>query len=320
MLTARSVPVLGPWQQPHETFIERPLYTGLAIDPPNPVEIDDAIEILDINHKLKTFEARVHIANAALLFGTEWVDLARQEGWSRYFEHRPHDLMLPRVVTEPFNLDQQTTDGVPAITIYFGFSARTGVGGEHIERSRVICDGTTYADFFNDYRHKEQTAVSIVEAARRLVKHTALDPISGGDYFSHDVVGRFMVIANFIVAKEMGRQQIPWLFRNHSKLAYETWDNKEEREQFERMRVALYGATALKHEALRLKRYCHFTSPLRRFADLANHINLEAHMRGEDPPYSHKDIKHIARELTALFVSRSRCMRDHKTSIASPNE
>ena len=114
-----------------------------------------------------------------------------------------------------------------------------------------------------------------------------------------------MVIANFIIAEQMESAGVPWLFRNNTKEAYLLWGNPEERANFERMRVALYGAIALKHDSLGIKRYCHFTSPLRRFADLANHANLGAYLDGAQPPYSEADIRDIAHELTALYVKRS---------------
>jgi len=60
--------------------------------------------------------------------------------------------------------------------------------------------------------------------------------------------------------------------------------------------LARYTIHPANHDGLKLDRYCHFTSPLRRFPDLVNHLNLHADMSGLPPYYTESDLQRIADE------------------------
>lgn len=303
-MSLASAEVVGPsWYPTPDELSKRPKFSGaFAIDPLGAHEIDDAIHVTFESET--SFHAEVHVADAGLLAGTDMVAHAREKGWSRYFDDGTVDLMLP---PEAKILDLHTVNGVrvPAVTISFGFSETGGIGEVDIVKSRIHSTGMQYSRFAKAHRHRVPFAVETAQAAQLLATHTNLQTLSS-ERFAEDVVGRFMVIANFIVAGEMDAAGVPWLFRSNNKNAYTRWANMEERRRFEEMRVALYGANVLRHDSLGLKRYCHFTSPLRRRADLTNHINFSAYKRGEQPPYSYRDMDDIAAELTALYIQRSR--------------
>jgi ribonuclease R len=303
------------WYPSREELLKRPKFTGaLAIDPKHPYEIDDAIFVLPGTDG--SFEAQVHVSDGGLLADTDLLAVARDNGWSMYHEDGSADLMLPPDSgVKALDLTAKSALGVPAVTIGFGFSPTSGIGDISITKSRTRSDGMTYTSFRRQYDRGGLRAQEIADAAQALATHTELESLSR-ERFAEDVVGRFMVIANFIVAGEMEREDVPWLFRNHSKDAYDRLRGRDDRLLFEEMRVALYGATALQHEGLGLKRYCHFTSPLRRFADLANHLNLSAYLGGEEPPYTYLDIDDIAAELTELYARRSRHFKVSANSAA----
>ena len=56
-----------------------------------------------------------------------------------------------------------------------------------------------------------------------------------------------------------------------------------------------YGPTLIGHFALNLPAYTHFTSPIRRLADLINHRIVKARLRGEDLPYNKTELEQLGK-------------------------
>ena len=48
---------------------------------------------------------------------------------------------------------------------------------------------------------------------------------------------------------------------------------------------------------LNLPAYCHFTSPIRRLADLINHRIVKARLRGQDSPYSKTELEQLGKHI-----------------------
>lgn len=107
-------------------------------------------------------------------------------------------------------------------------------------------------------------------------------------------------------------ENVPILRRVHSDKAYQVWDNDVERQVLKSMGVAMYDHRSNRHRGLGLRRYTHGTSPLRRFADLVTQINIAAFIEGKEPPFCRKDLEEIAKELTAMYIQRSRPFAEEK--------
>jgi exoribonuclease R len=286
-----------------------------SLVPANPVEIDDAPHVEEIGRN--DYYVEVHIADGGLLRGTDVVKAARQQGWSEYNPDGTHRLMLPRGITQMLDLDKKTAVGAPAITVSFGVSkASSGkiiVGDVDLEQTRIMCEGRTYDQFRTMCKEGDPQAMLLVRAAKLLLWH------SGRQYFSRihfgsDVIAQYMKTVNAGVAKKF--KDGPYLFRNQSEEALAQWKDPEEREFFRRMNIAFYNGQALGHDSMQLSGYCHFSSPLRRFPDLANHINLRDISEGREPTYSAADIDEIAREMTLIFMRRSSYFRKLKKAAA----
>jgi ribonuclease R len=58
-----------------------------------------------------------------------------------------------------------------------------------------------------------------------------------------------------------------------------------------------YGPALIGHFALNLPAYCHFTSPIRRLADLINHRIVKAQLRGQDLPYSKTELEQLGQHI-----------------------
>ena len=88
-----------------------------------------------------------------------------------------------------------------------------------------------------------------------------------------------MVLANTIVWNHLAKQPwVPNLYRRH--------DSPNE--------DSFYYGKPCQHAGLRVRNYSHFTSPIRRYADLVPHRVLKALIREDDFPYTQQDIRCIA--------------------------
>ncbi len=131
------------------------------------------------------------------------------------------------------------------------------------------------------------------------------------------IVQELMILANAAVATFGVNRGIPLLFRNHEAYAGQPPDRQQLidaitqaaqgpiegldalREQTHKaLKRAVYGATLLGHFGLNLPAYLHFTSPIRRYADLVNHRQIVALLRGEELPYTVDQLEAIGQYLT----------------------
>jgi ribonuclease R len=89
------------------------------------------------------------------------------------------------------------------------------------------------------------------------------------------------------------------------------------------MRQARYGARSLGHYALALRHYLHFTSPIRRYADLVVHRAVKARLDGTAPPAGTREVEgaaarasvreRVAQRAEREVVDLARCafLREH---------
>jgi ribonuclease R len=134
--------------------------------------------------------------------------------------------------------------------------------------------------------------------------------------YPHTIIEMFMVEANVAVASLLDRYCIPFMRRIHAepdagalsqlsqtlRLLGATLARRPQRsdiqtllDQIRGTRIALpvnmmilrslekavYGPANIGHYALAASKYCHFTSPIRRYADLTVHRALDAYLRGD---------------------------------------
>ena len=126
-------------------------------------------------------------------------------------------------------------------------------------------------------------------------------------YHSHHIIQEFMILANTVVAQWLATADTLALYRNHTarsiapdqatmwqvlltlgsaaalRQQLQNWLNKAE-----------YSPTLVGHFALNLTTYCHFTSPLRRCADLINHRIVKAVLGHLPPPYSRAELEQLS--------------------------
>lgn len=281
-MSANTQPYFVPYDS--KELLRRPLEPRLAfaIDPPRSKEVDDAIDVeFCEDDSGRHAKITTYIADAALL--ATYPDIlndAAEIGFSTYDGPNSRS-MLPSFVLQQLGLNTSVTEGVPAIAVRMK-AYEHGATLCDIERVRVRVRTMTYQKFGYIAASGNKKARDIVKASRIIAhKGTFKTP-----YFDstnpHDVVAQHMLLTNKLIARSMRHLETPFIYREHLQRGTRG------------PAYAMYNDSPSPHESLKAPQYCHFTSPLRRFPDLANHINLAAIMDGREPTFGSTETKEIA--------------------------
>ncbi len=322
-----------------ESYMSRPLTEAVSIDPENSTEIDDALNIEVISKRKKQYQVSIFIADLGLLYGMDYeVNNARDNGWTIYARDDDTDFepMLSKDIVSKIGLTSNNDLGSPSVQINFEYNGGKRLSGDlELRKSRTITKPFSYREYDQILKGKSRdddekvrsrhlsNVASIINYPRRHKQTVSTR--------SEVMVAQFMVAANRLIAaenekinKRAGEIVLPWLFRNHGASAFIDLRDERERQVFETINLAHYDTDSSGHEALGLTSYCHFTSPLRRFPDLANHLNVHAYLTGQEMAFTTQDMQNIAREQVALKAKRSdkvlQVIEDYNTSMASPKE
>lgn len=132
------------------------------------------------------------------------------------------------------------------------------------------------------------------------------------------IIQELMILANVEVATLAVERNIPILFRNHEaraaapdreaivrQIAEAVTSPIQDLEALQKRTHILfdrakYSPTLLGHYGLNVAAYTHFTSPIRRYADLVVHQQLRAHLKGLPLPYTQEDLEETADYLNTL--------------------
>lgn len=308
--------------------------TGFTIDSESTQDCDDAIWIEPDGSNVRL---SVHIAAVAqqVPLGEYLDQQALQRGETRYLPHTikplfPQSLeaamsLLPYVerpvVTVTMTLDAdgalldvQIHTGVLISQEKFSYEAVSGIlaGAPHhlqpqLQRLAQVTQtlrrqreqqGAVYGRLFGD---------AYIDAEGRLVGKVGK---------AQPIIAELMILTNRVVSEYMHHRQLPWLYRTHD---YRDLGGLEAKQQglitallavegeaairqvlagyYDR---AQYQATPGRHVGLGLDVYTHFTSPIRRYADLVNQRLLQAAITNRPMPYTQAQLETIAAHLTEL--------------------
>ncbi|PZD70443.1 Ribonuclease R [Acaryochloris thomasi RCC1774] len=134
-------------------------------------------------------------------------------------------------------------------------------------------------------------------------------------FHSHRIIEEMMIAANTAAAQWLADRDQPALYRNHTAKAIAPGQDdmlqallvagsaqEIRRRLMSWLNKAEYGPALIGHFALNLPAYGHFTSPIRRVADLINHRIIKALLRGEASPYSKEDLENLGRHINGTVL------------------
>ena len=312
-----------------ERLWQRPQVEGITIDGPTSQDLDDAIYLEETPTGAI---ASIHIADVAELIpigsALDKVAIARTQ--TRYLR-RSNIPMLPHALSED-KLSLQEGQPRPTLTIQVTLNQQGDIESTALFESWLVsaqrfsyeqadraCQRPSHpfhallqrcqswADRLNQARQNQGAIGGLYNAAGLWVDEDGLPIVpSGQRYHAQMVIQEFMILANRAVARWLAERDVLALYRNHTARAIApereammqalltTGSMTLIRQQLQNwLNKAEYSPTLVGHFALNLTAYCHFTSPIRRLADLLNHRIVKAILHEQPHPYRKAELEQL---------------------------
>ncbi|MGB3671659.1 MAG: RNB domain-containing ribonuclease [Phormidesmis sp.] len=315
---------------------QRPQVQGVTIDGPTSRDLDDAIYI---EATPTGAMASVHIADVAELvtIGSTLDKVALARTQTRYLS-RSNIPMLPHALSED-KLSLLEGQPRPTLTIRVTLNHQAEIQSTEIFESWLIsakrfsyeqadracqypenplhellqcCQA--WAERLNQDRRNQGAIGGQFNASGFWVNEDgAVVSTDGKRFHAQLIIQEFMILANRAVAHWFAERDILALYRNHTARAI-----APEREQIMQallttgsmelvrqklqnwLNKAEYNPTLIGHFALNLTAYCHFTSPIRRLADLLNHRIIKALIHKQPHPYRKVELEQLCTYIATL--------------------
>ena len=312
-----------------ETLWQRPQVQGVTIDGPTSKDLDDAIYF---EPTATGGIASIHIADVSELVSMgsllDKVALARTQ--TRYLSHG-NIPMLPLALSED-KLSLLAGQPRPTLTVQITLNNEAEIQTTDIFESWLVsakrftyeqadraCQRPshpfhdllqhcqTWAERLNQSRRNQGAIGGMFNASGCWVDENGTVNISEGkQYHAQMIIQEFMILANRAVAQWLAEKDALALYRNHT--ARTIAPDREQMMQallttgsVELIRQKLqnwlgkaeYSPILVGHFALNLSAYCHFTSPIRRLADLLNHRIIKAILHHQPHPYRQIELEQL---------------------------
>ncbi|MBE9063479.1 RNB domain-containing ribonuclease, partial [cf. Phormidesmis sp. LEGE 11477] len=319
-----------------DTLWQRPQVKGLTIDGPTSKDLDDAIHL---EPTPTGAIASIHIADVSELVtvGSTLDKVALARTRTRYLS-RGNIPMLPPALSED-KLSLLEGQPRPTLTIRVSLNHQAEIQTTDIFESWIVsakrftyeqvdqaCQQPTHpfhdllqlcqtwAERLNHERRNQGAIGGQFNAAGFWIDENGTVLAAKGKLFrAQMIIQEFMILANRAVAHWFAKRDVLALYRNHTARtiaperqqimqALLTTGNMELiRQKLQNwLNKAEYSPTLVGHFALNLTAYCHFTSPIRRLADLLNHRIIKALIHGHPHPYRKFELEQLCTYIATL--------------------
>ena len=321
-----------------DSLWDRPQVQGLTIDGPASRDLDDAIWIDDAPSGAI---ASIHIADVAeiVAIGTALDKAALARTQTKYWGWG-NEPMLPHSLSED-KLSLLEGRRRPTLTLQVHLNHNAEIQTIDLFESWLIsskrfsyeeadrtCQEPTlpfyapltrcqaWAERLNQERQSKGAIGGLFsQSGIWLDENGAVIVPDGQRFHSQMIIQEFMILANRAVAQWFADRDVLALYRNHT--AREIAPDRAEMMQallttgsLELIRRKLqnwlnkaeYNPTLIGHFALNLTAYCHFTSPIRRLADLINHRIIKAILHGKPHPYRRFELEQLCRYIATITL------------------
>jgi ribonuclease R len=318
------------------TLWQRPQVQGVTIDGPSSRDLDDAIYLEAIPTGAIVC---IHIADVAELvtIGSPLDKVALARTQTRYLS-RGNIPMLPPALSED-KLSLLEGQLRPTLTIRVTLNHQAEIQSTEIFESWLMsAKRFSYEQADRVCQHPEHPFYALLQRcqawAERLNQERRNQGAIGGQFNSSGfwmdengavlstdgnrfhaqlIIQEFMILANRAVAHWFAERDILALYRNHTAKTI-----APEREQIMQallttgslelirqklqnwLNKAEYNPIVIGHFALNLTAYCHFTSPIRRLADLLNHRIIKAFIYEQPHPYRKVELEQLCTYIATL--------------------
>lgn len=280
--------------QPQDQAVYRKAVQWITVDGSETLDADDAIWCHPIGRwKFRVYVSITDISEIIKIFSP--VDLeAMIRATSIYLSPGVIPMIHEQLSNEKFSLNWKTKH--ITLTTQFDVDIEWRISNISTYESLLTHEGKyTHDEFFHESQNPDSNNAQLIsnlfEVARRLNLHRGAnfwersmdEATSSHDYKVgmtpglrkvHKMIEVLMVTVNQIIAWDLSQWANYWIYRQHH--------NLKER--------AFYTPSPGRHVWLSITSeswwYTHFTSPLRRFADLMVHRMIKAKLRWEPLPYS----------------------------------
>lgn len=239
----------------------------MSVDPENTLDIDDAfsIQIKDSNH----FTIQIHISDVLgtlKLYGLEYL-LDLELNTSIYCPHKTINMF-------PINLSEGILSLLPnkkrlAITMELEIKNNT-IFKKSFYKSLIVNKSKLNYEKFNSNKYKK--IINLVKNIDYKYKYSTI-------FDSHTFIEKLMIMYNKEVGDFLRANHKNIIFRSQDKtdkisFPYSEYDELNQFLSIIRYSGAYYSFENNYHNTLDLDNYIHFTSPIRRFADCYNHLQM----------------------------------------------
>lgn len=266
-----------------------------SIDPPGCIDIDDAFHITKLENNI--YEIGIHISDVSSFIPPHSkLDLiAQQNSTTIYLPHEKRNMIPSQLADDALSLHQGKPRSAFTTLLYVKDDGEIK-NYDFIHTLILNKKAYTYDDANEDLNKNENSINSVITSLQKLFslyqkmeKHFNFNSFSKENPIkdTHDLVEYFMVLTNHLVCKYLDDHQLnhPATFINRihstpdiSKLPDTKENNSVKLENFlyrRCMSAAEYSTKKGNHYGLSITQYLHFTSPIRRYADILAHRFLD---------------------------------------------
>lgn len=280
-----------------------------SIDPPNCKDIDDAFHLNEIADNI--YEIGIHIADVShfIQFNDDLDKIIQSRLTSVYPPHKTIN-MLPNIYSDNIcsllpNKDRYAFSIIFRINNYgeiMDYRFVKTIIHSKKAFSYQEADDLIQKDEDEDCQDErgQESDISKINKLTDLIYRNNNFQLQKGDSKSGFMIQILMVLANKCAAEHI-YYNFPELslLRTHLNLDKKDLSKQNELNQYligKNMKSALYqiAPTRTSHDTLNINKYTHFTSPIRRYADIIVHRLLQLSISNQPCTWDIKDINNIA--------------------------
>ena len=251
------------------------VYNVFSIDPPNCKDIDDCISFNKLDNN--SYEIGIHITDVSHYINN--VELFYNKLTTSIYYGKEQINMLPKFLSENICslLENNYRKCISTILI---FNSNHELINHKIELANVyIKKNLSYDEAETIIEKNDNNYIDLIDLWKFMIKYdTSIKD-------THELIEKLMVLCNKIVAETLyNYDKEKTILRIHENTDILSIKNKDEiltnHINKKNINAALYSyyKSDLKnigHSGLNLNLYTHFTSPIRRYIDIINHINIK---------------------------------------------